>query len=226
MLIAITGGIGSGKSVVSQLLRIMGHPVYDCDTRAKWVMTHDPILQEQLIKLFGEKTFESTTDSYILNKPYLSACIFGHPERLAQMNTLVHPAVCRDLISNYQKYASSISCCNNQEIIEHTHIAQTTSFDQCQISFPFFFESAILFESGFDRLSHPDKVWTVSAPFELRIARAMARDHASKEQILSRFRTQLAQEEKEKRSDFIIHNDTEHSIIEQVKQAILSLSYT
>ena len=50
-LIAITGGIGSGKSVVSQLLRIIGYTVYDCDERAKWVMTHDQQLRSELCQL-------------------------------------------------------------------------------------------------------------------------------------------------------------------------------
>lgn len=195
MLIAITGGIGSGKSVISQLLRIMGFPVYDCDARAKWVMTHDPILRQQLTDLFGAETY---LPDHELNKPYLSAKIFNDSAALAQMNACVHPAVNRDLQRQYRQL--------------------------CPLpSDPFFFESAILFESGFDHLSLPDRIWTVSAPLELRIANAMQRDHASRQQIISRMKAQMAQEEKEKRSDVIILNDMEHSIIQQVNDAIISL---
>lgn len=214
MLIAITGGIGSGKSVVSQLLRIMGYTVYDCDSRAKWVMTHDPILRQQLIELFGPETYLLADSSQLplgssqlpinssqLNKPYLSSRIFHDSTALAEMNACVHPAVWRDLQSHYSHAASQSS-----------PLAPNCLF---------FFESAILFESGFDRLSHPDQVWTVSAPLELRITRAMLRDGASRQQILSRIQSQMAQEEKEKRSDIVLLNDAEHSIIAQINQALI-----
>lgn len=183
-LTAITGGIGSGKSVVSALLRVMGYEVYDCDQRAKWVMTHDPLLRQQLIELFGEETYSA--DGATLNKPYLACKIFGDAEALQQMNACVHPAVARDLL---QQGA-------------------------------LFFESAILFESGFDKLVSPAEVWTVSAPLELRITRAMKRDGATREQVLNRIDSQLPQEEKERRADHIIWNDDEHSLIEQVHKLL------
>lgn len=183
-LTAITGGIGSGKSVVSALLRVMGYEVYDCDARAKWVMTHDPLLRQQLIEFFGEETYSA--DGTLLNKPFLASKIFGDAEALQKMNACVHPAVARDLMQQ-----SAI-----------------------------FFESAILFESGFDKLVPPSEVWTVSAPLELRITRAMKRDGASREKILNRIDSQLPQEEKERRADHIIRNDDEHSLIEQVHELI------
>ena len=218
MLIAITGGIGSGKSVVSQLLRVLGYTVYDCDVRAKWVMTHDPLLRQQLIDLFGPETYiVSKSEALVsgfksqdplkpeppvtLNKPYLSSRIFSDPTALAQMNACVHPAVQRDLQRQYEA--------------SYPHNLKTSKPHDL-----FFFESAILFESGFDLLSHPDLVWTVSAPLELRISRAMQRDHTTREQVLARIHSQLDQEEKERRSDCIIYNDDAHSLIEQVSRLI------
>lgn len=186
MLIAITGGIGSGKSIVSQALRIMGYTVYDCDSRAKWVMTHDPLLRQQLTALFGEETYLADGS---LNKPHLSASIFGNAEALAKMNACVHPAVARDLMTAYE------------------------SQDKGK---PFFFESAILFESKFNTLVLPDQVWTVSAPLELRITRAMLRDHANRDQILSRINSQMPQEEKERLADHVIWNDKAHSVLGQI----------
>lgn len=192
MLIAITGGIGSGKSIVSQALRIMGYTVYDCDSRAKWVMTHDAILREQLIALFGQETYLADGS---LNKPHLSAAIFGNAEALAKMNTCVHPAVARDLLTAYQNEGK----------------------DERK---PFFFESAILFESKFNTLAIPDQVWTVSAPLELRISRAMLRDHTTRDQILSRINSQMSQEEKERLADHVIWNDKAHSVLEQINALI------
>ena len=192
-LIAITGGIGSGKSVVSQLLRVMGYTVYDCDERAKWVMTHDSQLRSALSALFGSSTYLPTgTGSFELNKSYLSARIFSDNQALAQMNACVHPAVWRDM----------------------------KTFLMAEPKEYFFFESAILFESGFDRLAHPDVVWTVSAPLELRIARSMQRDNTSREKILSRIASQMPQDEKERRADQTILNDDKHSLILQVNSCL------
>ena len=192
-LIAITGGIGSGKSVVSQLLRIMGYTVYDCDERAKWVMTHDEQLRSELCALFGSGTYlPATNGTWELNKPYLSDKIFSSADALAKINACVHPAVWRDM---------------------QTQLAAATR-DR------FFFESAILYESGFDHLSKPDEVWVVSAPIELRIQRAMKRDNVSREKNLSRIASQMPQEEKELRANHTILNDDAHSLIAQVRELI------
>lgn len=56
-MIVITGGIGCGKSVVCQLLRVMGHTVYDCDREAKRLMTSDSLLKAQLCDLFGDEAY-------------------------------------------------------------------------------------------------------------------------------------------------------------------------
>lgn len=192
-LIAITGGIGSGKSVVSQLLRIMGYTVYDCDERAKWVMTNDEQLRSELCALFGPDTYLlASNDTWELNKPYISSIIFSNEDALAKMNACVHPAVWRDL---------------------QTQLAATP----CD---RFFFESAILYESGFDHLSSPDEVWAVSAPLELRIHRAMQRDNVSREKILSRIASQMPQDEKDRRADHTIINDDSHSVIAQVRELL------
>jgi len=192
-LIAITGGIGSGKSVVSQLLRIIGYTVYDCDERAKWVMVHDSQLRNELCRLFGKDTYLHTSDDeWVLNKSYLASRIFSSSEALAKMNACVHPAVARDMKMKFE--ADTNDC--------------------------FFFESAILYESGFDRLSLPDEVWTISAPLELRISRAMKRDNSTREKILNRIDSQMPQEEKEQRADHVILNDDEHSLIVQVRRLL------
>ena len=192
-LTAITGGIGSGKSVVAQLLRIMGYSVYDCDLRAKWLMTRDPQLRTELCRLFGADTYVCTDGKqWALNKSYLSAAIFSDADALARMNACVHPAVWRDMQAQSAAHRNGL----------------------------FFFESAILYESGFDRLSAPDEVWTVSAPFELRIRRAMLRDNATRQQVMSRIGAQMPQEEKERRADHIILNDDRHSLILQVRELL------
>lgn len=192
MLIAITGGIGSGKSVVSQLLRVMGYPVYDCDANAKSLMISDPLLRQDLISLFGPETYLSDGT---LNKPFLSKAIFSSPELLAKMNAAVHPAVARDIAKHQNIISSEL----------------------------FFYESAILFESGFNKLAIPDKVICVTAPLEQRISRTMARDNASRESVLKRINSQMSQEEKNQLADYEIKNDDRNSIIVQIEKVLKEL---
>jgi len=91
--VGVTGGIGSGKSVVCRIFQCLGAPVYDADSRAKKLMTTDGILVEQIKKEFG-------TLSYLpdgsLNRAYLSREVFGNSERLKALNGLVHPRVAQD----------------------------------------------------------------------------------------------------------------------------------
>ncbi|MDO4496311.1 MAG: dephospho-CoA kinase [Bacteroidales bacterium] len=104
MIIAITGGIGSGKSIVSRVLEIMGHKVYDCDREAKRLMLEDPELIAQLKATFGEETY---LPNGMLNKPYLAAEIFGDEAKLKTMNSLVHPAVARDFMASGCQFVES-----------------------------------------------------------------------------------------------------------------------
>ena len=91
--LAVVGGIGSGKSVVSRLLTLMGVPVYDCDTRAKWLMNHDAILREALSAAIGSEVYGADG---MLDRAHLSSYMFGYPERVAKVNGIVHPAVRED----------------------------------------------------------------------------------------------------------------------------------
>ena len=99
-LIGITGGIGSGKSTVCKIFSILGVPVYTADDRAKWLMTHDPDLKNQLISHFGQ---ESYLPSGQLNRSYLAEQVFSDPEQVKVINGLVHPAVKTD----FERWAST-----------------------------------------------------------------------------------------------------------------------
>ena len=89
-IIAITGGIGSGKSVVSHVLRIMGFAVYDCDSRAKCLMQEDSDLKKRLSVAFS--------DEVVCDRCKLASIVFSSPDLLALLNSIVHPAVRADLI--------------------------------------------------------------------------------------------------------------------------------
>lgn len=114
-LIAITGGIGSGKSVVARVLRNMGFNVYDCDLEAKRLMNSSPIIKQQLTDHFGENIY--THDGF-LNKPLLSSIIFNNHEALSIVNSIVHPVVKDDLINWHQSNPLSRSFVETAILVE------------------------------------------------------------------------------------------------------------
>jgi dephospho-CoA kinase len=100
-ILGITGGMGSGKSVVSQLLEMMDVPVYDCDREAKRIMDSSPLVREKLSVKFGEKLYEQET----LNKPLLASLIFDNSSHLTYVNSVVHPEVYNDFLVWKEKQA-------------------------------------------------------------------------------------------------------------------------
>lgn len=93
-LIAITGGIGSGKSVISDILRAMGHKVYDCDTRAKALMDTDESIKDDLINLIS---IDAVRNDRTIDRKLLSEIVFNDPDALSRLNSIVHKAVRADL---------------------------------------------------------------------------------------------------------------------------------
>ena len=90
--IAITGGIGSGKSYVSVLLQAAGIPVYNTDNEAKRLMLSDEGIRQDLIALLGEGVYTDGT----LNKPMLASYLFAGSENASRINAIVHPRVKAD----------------------------------------------------------------------------------------------------------------------------------
>lgn len=93
MVVGITGGIGSGKSTACQIFRVLGIPIYDADSRAKWLMERDPQLQASIKNLLSEQAYDSDGR---LNNAYIAELVFKNPALLAKLNALVHPAVAVD----------------------------------------------------------------------------------------------------------------------------------
>ena len=93
--IGITGGIGSGKSLVCKIFRSLGISVYDADSHAKELMTTDGILISNIKKEFGELSYHGDGS---LNRKYLSSTVFNDTEKLEKLNKMVHPRVGEDYI--------------------------------------------------------------------------------------------------------------------------------
>jgi dephospho-CoA kinase len=97
--IGITGGIGSGKTLVCKIFISLGIPVYDSDHRAKSLMTTDGILMSQIRKEFGDLSYDING---VLNRQYIAEVVFADEEKLNRLNQLVHPRVAED----YRKWVS------------------------------------------------------------------------------------------------------------------------
>ena len=93
MIIGITGGIGSGKSMVCKELRAMGHPVYDTDKEAKRLILHQANVHQQIEQLFGKEVFADG----VYQTAWVAQQVFADPSLLAQLNAIVHPAVKEDI---------------------------------------------------------------------------------------------------------------------------------
>ncbi|MGY6647445.1 dephospho-CoA kinase [Wenyingzhuangia sp. IMCC45574] len=123
-----------------------------------------------------------------LNRAYIASKVFKDKELLAQLNAIVHPAVHKDLKDFVARQTSSYCL----------------------------YESAILFENKNEHLC--DKIIVVTANLEERIQRVMKRDGVGREAILERINNQWSQEKKIEKADFIIKNNVEEELKEQVLQ--------
>lgn len=189
-IIGLTGGIGSGKTTIANYFQSNGIPVYISDLEAKKVMD-SPIMISEIVKLFGNEIVTSTNQ---LDREKLAAIVFNNPEKLKQLNAIVHPAV-KIHFENWVKSNKT------QPIVIK--------------------ETAILFESN--SYKDCDFIITVTAPLETRINRVLKRDTTSREKILQRIKNQLSDEEKIERSDYVIVNENFEETKKQVDEILKSL---
>lgn len=181
MIIGITGGIGSGKSVIARQLRKMGYSVYDTDSEAKRIIVEDATVREQMTALFGEEVYKDG----VYQTSFVAQQVFADKNLLAKLNAIVHPAVKADIISKFRSLGV---------------LSEPLKRD----SGLFFIECAILFQAGFDVLC--DKVVAVTAPEDIRLERVIARDHSDMNKVRARMRAQEADKDLA-RADIVINND-------------------
>lgn len=164
MMIGICGGIGSGKSVVSRILRLRGEHVYDCDLEAKRIMDESEEVLDALHERYGDAV---CPEGGPINRPELARRIFGNEEERLWLNSLVHQLVRIDVG------------------VWHDVLV----LDGCERCFV---ESAILASSGLAEMC--DEIWVVTASEEIRTARVRLRDSLDEEAIKKRIRSQQEEE--------------------------------
>jgi len=129
-----------------------------------------------------------------LNRSALGKIVFGKPELLTKLNAIVHPLVMDD-------FNSWVSNRLPKKML--------------------FIESAILYESGFNKLV--DKVILITASEAVRIARVVKRDGVTPEHVLTRMSHQLSEEDKMNRADFVIHSDDNKPLVDKMRKIIVEL---
>ena len=87
--VGITGGIGSGKSTITSLFQDLGVPIYNSDDRAKWLLSNDVDLMDQIKLLFGQESYSNNE----LNRAHIANIVFQDNDMLKQLNAIVHPMV-------------------------------------------------------------------------------------------------------------------------------------
>lgn len=169
--VGVTGGIGSGKSVLCNILKLMGVDCFNADIEAKRVMVTCSELISDIKALLGPEAYiEHPKDNFTLNRGFVAEAIFNNRELLEELNSLVHPKV-REAFSEW---------CVVREKRGDSYIL---------------FEAAILIESGLYRSL--DRVVMVTAPEDIRINRAVARDGATRASIESRIKQQISDKDRE-----------------------------
>ena len=174
MKVGLTGGIGSGKSTVAKILLELGFPVYNSDKRAKWLMNNDSILKNNISSIFGENSYING----VLNTNFISNIVFSDPDKIVQLNSLVHPSVSKD----FDKWLKLN--------ISHNII---------------FKEAAILIESG--AYLKMNKIILVESRNDLKIERILKRDSTDFDSVKKRMDSQSSDIKNKKYVDYIIENN-------------------
>lgn len=184
-IIGLTGGIGSGKSTVASFFSELGVPVYIADSEAKKIMDYPETIRE-VQTIFDENVVDENGK---LDRKKIASFVFNNPEKLKQLNAVIHPKVNKDFKNWLGKHQ------------DHTYIIK---------------EVAIIFETQSEKQF--DKIILVTAPEKLRIERVMKRDNISEDEILERIKNQFPDEEKISKSDFVITNIDLKSAKKEVKK--------
>ncbi len=182
-IVGLTGGIGSGKTTVAGFFKELDVPVYIADEAGKRLMETSARVKASIIELLGSKAYKGR----LPDRKYIASRVFTSPQKLEDLNRIIHPAVARDF--------------------EQWMATQT---------FPYIiYEAAILFETG--GYKKCDAVILVTAPMEKRIERLQDRDQSSLEEIEARMLHQWSDEQKRKLANFEIINSDLSFTKERVK---------
>lgn len=176
IVIGLTGGIGSGKSTVSDILKEQGIPVVDGDLIAREVVEPHRPAYEEIVRAFGTEVLQQDGT---LNRKRIGEIVFSDPEKLSILNSITHKEIYRVILERLESLKE-----------------RGTSL--------VFLDVALLFETGFDQLT--DWVWVVDAPDAVRVERIQKRDGLKEEEILKRIQSQMSRELRNTKGNLVLDN--------------------
>ena len=176
--VALTGGIGSGKSEVSALFSKWGAYIFDADTIAKQILDKNKTAQKELILEFGSDVISAEG---IIDKKKLSRIAFQNEFNQLKLNTIIHPYVFKE-----------IDLCFESIIEKGNHDI-------------FIVDAALIYESGAD--IHMDYVIVITSHLRIRTERVMKKGDLSRDEFLKRVELQWSEKDKIEMADFIIYNN-------------------
>jgi dephospho-CoA kinase len=178
-VIGLTGGLGSGKSTVAEMLRELGAEILNADQIGHQVYAPGGPAYRDIIDAFGTQVLaaDGTVD-----RRRLASIVFQDPQALQRLNAITHPRIREAIRQRLQELAA-----------RGVEVAVL--------------EAALLLEAGWDDLV--DEVWVTVCPPEVAARRAAQRSGISMEEALARVRAQMPVEERARRAQVIIHTDTD-----------------
>ncbi|QHI73677.1 dephospho-CoA kinase [Aminipila terrae] len=192
-IIGLTGGIGSGKSTVSDYLSQKGYPIIDADKIARQIVAPDSETLFKLVECFGNSILNQDGT---LNRKGLALTAFSNKEQKQKLDSIMLSEIVRIISDNIEKYEKQ-----GEKLI--------------------FIDAPLLFETGLDKKSN--EIWVVDAEDEVRIQRVIKRDGSSREEILLRIENQMSRQEQHDKADYILNNSTtQEALYEQVDKLLKS----
>lgn len=176
-IVGLTGGIGSGKTTVAAMFKAHNVPVYIADVAAKEILATNLSVQQQVKSLLGNEAFINHGTHEKPDTAHIASIVFKNRELLDKLNGIIHPAV-------------------------RAHFNHWLSQQDARYVI---YEAAILLETGGNLIC--DYVIVVTAPLHTRIARVVARDGSTKEQVLERLKNQWSDKQRLDYAHFILINE-------------------
>ncbi|HBC96906.1 MAG TPA: dephospho-CoA kinase [Clostridium sp.] len=174
--IGLTGGIGSGKSTVSNMLREKGIKIIDADNTARGVIERYPVIMDRIKSVFGK---EYVDNSGKLKRKEFGNYIFSHKNMRSRYESIIIPFIKKDILGDMDKLEKS-------------------SEDMCIV------DGATIVENQFYK--NLDLILLVWVNERVQIERVKKRDKLTESQVIQRINSQMSLEEKKKYADFILDN--------------------
>ena len=172
IMVGLTGGIATGKSMVARMFKHCGAVVIDADVLAREAVQPNKPAWREIVKAFGKSVLNPDRT---VNRPALGAKVFGHPAKLRQLEHMIHPRVARE-----QQRLTRLAAQNDPNAVV-------------------IYDVPLLFEAGID--ARVDTTIVVTADRETQIARLKQRDGLSRSEALRRIKSQMPLAEKRRRAD-------------------------